>query len=1193
MLIYTWKLSVLIFLLSDRESLGYEEKVTISRHYLGDMFFGHESTCRDDYCDSGGVRFAKTIRHGSCQCQCSSSTPVFRDDLQTCVKDVEECLLADYVSASSTEKIPFVFLPHKGHLIYPDAEIALSDMRSEGQLLLSPVCVVSKAHILSSKGWIALEKGTVGEPPFALYREGTKTYLQWLGDGSLRISLDGRVILVRLLCKDTANARIGVFSPCIAFRVAGSPGVAEVVFDGGTVDIGQSGPGSIIHQSNYVAIGIASGVLGLLYVIGVVIFLTNRRKKRRGKAREAKLNSISSPFVDDGILKTNPLLHSNNSNGDSKSINTPLVNQKEAMALFQDAARRHLSPSGLCSPDLCHAGRNQLGGSLLPGQVPHFEEDLLEAQLFQAGFDPAHLTKEDREYILSQRYLDQSSFEGQAPEFLARVRSAVDSARLKMSSRKFLPRLFDIPEEPRDYGSVSKQSQISRTNSVKKQHKQEGTSEGRKFLGSTDSGANGDASDSSQNKSNTDESNQPIYIPRKKKLIKEKDTAYGSIKKNLTSTLDRVKKSLSKDEERNENDKNDISMSRSLYTNPSIESIYGSLFKKKDENEEGKKAEIEQQNDSRPSTRATFVNMKKQPLYDMLKISETQPEHMKPAERVCDKTEGVTCLMQTEATPAKPLMVEKSTYTTMTIMRGSANEVDVILSDAESKVPKLSSDSESESIGCKQFQKKIWFEPDSLDRPRRPFETPSITVVKSFKTKPERSESKVTQRMKEVPRKLQTSKAAFQKSDPTASTTEAATSKVAQLVKEAPNKCQTSEAAFEGCDSTGSTCKSVKSLSRVLPGGDELEIGNDLFNMNTGFATLKKSGIKNPGTLDIRKKGNRKKPITKTDLGDLSDVSTTSKHERWDLAGDPNWFAKPKDITRESGHSKGENFSPITGHRDNFSSSQSKFEWGEFEMQHNYLSRDDGNPGTAMREGIFGPDFLENHGTVSKRQRQNFSSANCGRNQSEKYVVPKRNLKKEDFEVLKSKAKAENESPVKNKIALARFHSSPVPILERMVDESPALPLKSLRQMFESSEEAKCDAPPRPQKGIDMQRLNQELNRQNKLHNPAEKRKETIYDSPPKLPPRKGGTGPPSLPPKSLHRRSASLDELMDYEPIGSVKSNTSLYDDTKSTSSVHELLQRIEEFEKEEAYLRQSHLVSENGTISESGISKVSNSSW
>lgn len=36
--------------------------------------------------------------------------------------------------------------------------------------------------------------------------------------------MEGRIVLVKLLCKDTANARIGVFSPCIAFRVAGSPG---------------------------------------------------------------------------------------------------------------------------------------------------------------------------------------------------------------------------------------------------------------------------------------------------------------------------------------------------------------------------------------------------------------------------------------------------------------------------------------------------------------------------------------------------------------------------------------------------------------------------------------------------------------------------------------------------------------------------------------------------------------------------------------------------------------------------------------------------------------------------------------------------------------------------------------------------------------------------------------------------------
>ena len=43
--------------------------------------------------------------------------------------------------------------------------------------------------------------------------------------------MEGRIVLVKLLCKDTANARIGVFSPCIAFRVAGSPGKTLNSFD--------------------------------------------------------------------------------------------------------------------------------------------------------------------------------------------------------------------------------------------------------------------------------------------------------------------------------------------------------------------------------------------------------------------------------------------------------------------------------------------------------------------------------------------------------------------------------------------------------------------------------------------------------------------------------------------------------------------------------------------------------------------------------------------------------------------------------------------------------------------------------------------------------------------------------------------------------------------------------------------------
>lgn len=154
-------------------------------------------------------------------------------------------------------------------------------------MVVSPVCVVSKAHFLTRSGWMATDNATASEAdlPFALARDAGRThlqvsnwsheenvtvqsldrkhsldaavevsywsvltelyhcccffffkfkslfYLQWLGEPRLRSLMEGRIVLVRLLCKDTANQRIGVFSPCIAFRVAGSPGKAAFASD--------------------------------------------------------------------------------------------------------------------------------------------------------------------------------------------------------------------------------------------------------------------------------------------------------------------------------------------------------------------------------------------------------------------------------------------------------------------------------------------------------------------------------------------------------------------------------------------------------------------------------------------------------------------------------------------------------------------------------------------------------------------------------------------------------------------------------------------------------------------------------------------------------------------------------------------------------------------------------------------------
>ena len=72
-----------------------------------------------------------------CACQCDPSWPVYREDRSVCVDSVHgtnlkyktvikfnlvtiaECEMADFVTGSSSEKIPFVFLPLTGQLVYP------------------------------------------------------------------------------------------------------------------------------------------------------------------------------------------------------------------------------------------------------------------------------------------------------------------------------------------------------------------------------------------------------------------------------------------------------------------------------------------------------------------------------------------------------------------------------------------------------------------------------------------------------------------------------------------------------------------------------------------------------------------------------------------------------------------------------------------------------------------------------------------------------------------------------------------------------------------------------------------------------------------------------------------------------------------------------------------------------------------
>ena len=165
------------------------------------------------------------VTRDTCTCQCDTERPTYRDDVSTCVDTISECEVASFITGDLSENIPFVFLPLPGQLVYPSAYVSIPNLEDG-----SSICVVSKVEMMTDKGWRNINNMTSTasqefQQPFQLYREAERTYLQWMGKESLHQSLEGRLALVHLLCKAGAGDRNRkLFSPCVSFRIAGSPG---------------------------------------------------------------------------------------------------------------------------------------------------------------------------------------------------------------------------------------------------------------------------------------------------------------------------------------------------------------------------------------------------------------------------------------------------------------------------------------------------------------------------------------------------------------------------------------------------------------------------------------------------------------------------------------------------------------------------------------------------------------------------------------------------------------------------------------------------------------------------------------------------------------------------------------------------------------------------------------------------------
>ncbi|EDW02403.1 GH21972 [Drosophila grimshawi] len=226
-----------------------------------------------------------------CSCRCLPYLRAYREDLGICVDDIHECSLSPFVSGSSSEKIPFVFLPLRGQIIYPSREISFPNIHT-------PVCAVTGAQYLGSNGWSDLRNPIDTDYPFRMFRDEGRSFLQWLGEAELRQKMQGRLIVVHLVCRDMTVALNAsrkdhlmppknVHSPCVAFRVNGSPvkyshNVPEVYFQpANSTTLASISDGMSMRE--YVVIGICSLLLGLIYVASVFLYLYMKKRKNRGR----------------------------------------------------------------------------------------------------------------------------------------------------------------------------------------------------------------------------------------------------------------------------------------------------------------------------------------------------------------------------------------------------------------------------------------------------------------------------------------------------------------------------------------------------------------------------------------------------------------------------------------------------------------------------------------------------------------------------------------------------------------------------------------------------------------------------------------------------------------------------------------------------------------------------------------------
>ncbi|XP_055920764.1 uncharacterized protein LOC129952276 [Eupeodes corollae] len=499
--------------------------INLTRQHDGDVFRTNGmSTCNMDTCvglssgtaglfvagnDKNDLRLDKNKDpQGTCDCRCLPYLQTYREDLEICVDDIHECTLSPFVSGSSSEKIPFVFLPLRGQIIYPSREISFSDIRT-------PVCAVTGAQYLTKTGWADLRNPIDTDYPFRMFRDEGRTFLQWLGESDLRQKMQGRLIVVHIMCRDMTISKNGtkdlgnppknVFSPCVAFRVNGSPvkyshNVSEVLFQSeATSTLASTSDG--MSTKEYIVIGVCSLLLGLIYVSSVFLYLHMKKRKTQAQELRSSLNDLANeinypkndqvtfgaPFhrngsvysaaslspehrlngghikEEMGIVKNNPLLqhfpnlsdHHSGFTSDISNSNSECEDVHDKIKQMQASVHVHNNGAGGSN------GNDTVDSGIDPSASPTQENECLPEENVSITEDMMNDEKmENMKAIVNgtirkKLYFNPAYFEPhllQSPppaaiEFLTKIREVIAIAKYKMATKRYQPSLIMIPEE--------------------------------------------------------------------------------------------------------------------------------------------------------------------------------------------------------------------------------------------------------------------------------------------------------------------------------------------------------------------------------------------------------------------------------------------------------------------------------------------------------------------------------------------------------------------------------------------------------------------------------------------------------------------------------------------------------------------------------------------------------------------------